>query len=172
MTFRALAGERCSSVPPTGCSIPTTTAAPCLLSIVDATERRQLEARRIALGELRHRMKNLLGLVQAIGARPRPRIERARNTATHSSVGSMRSLQAHNAAYSQEGEADLHEVLQRTLRPYSEGSLGVLVEAGAERIAASKQIMPLRPDCSRARDNGDLWRAFNTLWTGSRPLGG
>lgn len=63
---------------------PDNNSRTLLLSSVDATERRQHEAEKdVLLGELRHRMKNLLGLVQAIA--------RQRNTATLSSAGSMRS---------------------------------------------------------------------------------
>lgn len=123
---------------------PDNNSRTLLLSIVDATERRQLEAEKdVLLGELRHRMKNLLGLVQAI-ARQTKASDRTGEEYRDAFLGRFNALlQAHNAAYSQEGEADLHEVLQRTLEPYSEGSLGVLVEPGQSVSLASKQIMPL-----------------------------
>jgi PAS domain-containing protein len=46
---------------------PDTSSRTLLLSIVDATERRKQEAEsRVFIGELQHRMKNLLGVVQAL----------------------------------------------------------------------------------------------------------
>ncbi|EHK74527.1 signal transduction histidine kinase [Sinorhizobium meliloti CCNWSX0020] len=123
---------------------PDNNSRTLLLSIVDATERRQHEAEKdVLLGELRHRMKNLLGLVQAI-ARQTTAAGRSGEEYRDAFLGRFDALvQAHEAAYSHEGEADLQEVLERTLQPYSAGSTGVLVESGPAVPLASKQIMTL-----------------------------
>ncbi|WP_037422183.1 sensor histidine kinase [Sinorhizobium sp. CCBAU 05631] len=121
---------------------PDNNSRTLLLSIVDATERRQHEAEKdVLLGELRHRMKNLLGLVQAI-ARQTTAAGRSGVEYRDAFLGRFNALvQAHDAAYSQEGAADLQEVLQRTLEPYS--PTGVLVELGPAVSLASGQIMSL-----------------------------
>ncbi|AFL50565.1 two-component sensor histidine kinase [Sinorhizobium fredii] len=123
---------------------PDNNSRTLLLSIVDATERRQHEAEKdVILGELRHRMKNLLGLVQAI-ARQTTAAGRSGEEYRDAFLDRFNALvQAHEAAYSQEGDADLQEVLERTLAPYSEGPTGVHVESGPPVPLASKQIMSL-----------------------------
>ncbi|MFQ6162704.1 HWE histidine kinase domain-containing protein [Sinorhizobium meliloti] len=123
---------------------PDNNSRTLLLSIVDATERRQHEAEKdVLLGELRHRMKNLLGLVQAI-ARQTTVTGRSGEEYRDAFLGRFNALvQAHHATYSQEGEADLQEVLQRTVEPYSERPTGVLVEPGPGVPLAAKQIMSL-----------------------------
>ncbi|YCI07088.1 PAS domain-containing protein (plasmid) [Ensifer sp. D2-11] len=142
---------------------PDNNSRTLLLSIVDATERRQLEAEKdVLLGELRHRMKNLLGLVQAI-ARQTKALDRTGEEYRDAFLGRFNALvQAHDAAYSQEGEADLQEVLQRTLEPYSEGSLGVLVEPGQSVSLASKQIMPLSLIVHELATNAIKYGALST----------
>ncbi|MCA1369742.1 PAS domain-containing protein [Bradyrhizobium sp. BRP14] len=123
---------------------PDNNSRTLLLSIVDATKRRQHEAEKdVLLGELRHRMKNLLGLVQAM-ARQTTATGRSGEEYRDAFLGRFNALvQAHDAAYAQEGEADLQEVLERTLKPYSEGPTGVLVESGPAVPLAAKQIVSL-----------------------------
>ncbi|PDT43915.1 sensor histidine kinase [Sinorhizobium fredii] len=123
---------------------PDNNSRTSLLSIVDATERRQHEAEKdVLLGEMRHRMKNLLGLVQAI-ARQTTAAGRSGEEYRDAFLGRFNALvHAHEAAYAQEGEADLQEVLERTLGPYSEGPTGVHVESGPPVPLASKQVMSL-----------------------------
>jgi nitrogen-specific signal transduction histidine kinase len=68
-----------------------------LLSMVDATERHKREAEQdLLLGELRHRIKNLLAMSTRSPSRPRRRAARARSTATPSSAVSMRSCGRRN----------------------------------------------------------------------------
>jgi two-component sensor histidine kinase len=123
---------------------PDNNSRTLLLSIVDATERRQREAEKdVLLGELRHRMKNMLALVQAI-ARQTVAAGRSGEEYRDAFLGRFNALvQAYDVAYAQEDEADLQEVLERTLEPYSERPTGVLVEAGPTVPLASKQIMSL-----------------------------
>ncbi|MCA1440452.1 PAS domain-containing protein [Ensifer sp. IC4062] len=115
-----------------------------LLSIVDATQRRQREAEQdMLLGELRHRMKNLLALVQAM-ARQTTANGRSGEEYRDAFLGRFNALvQAHDLAYSEGDETDLGEMLERTLEPYSEGSKAVLIEPGPTLPLASRQIMSL-----------------------------
>ncbi|MBP2234125.1 two-component sensor histidine kinase [Sinorhizobium kostiense] len=123
---------------------PDNNSRTLLLSIVDATERRQREAEKdVLLGELRHRMKNMLALVQAI-ARQTAAAGRSGEEYRDAFLGRFNALvQAYDTAYTQEGEAELQELLELTLEPYSEHPTGVLVEPGPPVPLASKQIMSL-----------------------------
>ena len=102
-----------------------------LLSIVDATDRRRREAERdLLLDELRHRMKNLLGLVQAL-ARQTTATGRSGEEYRDAFLGRFDALvRAHDAAYSEAPDADLKELLERTLKPYSEGGTAIVIEEG------------------------------------------
>jgi two-component sensor histidine kinase len=99
---------------------PDNNSRTLLLSIVDATERRQHEAEKdVLLGELRHRLKNLLALVQAM-ARQTTAVGRSGEEYRDAFLGRFNALvQAHDAAFSQDGETDLQEVVERMLEPYS-----------------------------------------------------
>ncbi|WP_331374827.1 HWE histidine kinase domain-containing protein [Sinorhizobium chiapasense] len=123
---------------------PDNNSRTLLLSVVDATERRRREAEKdILLGELRHRMKNLLALVQAM-ARQTTAAGRSGAEYRDAFLGRFNALvQAHDMAYSQEGEIDLQAMLERMLEPYSEGPTGVLVVPGPAVRLESRQIMSL-----------------------------
>ncbi|THK33525.1 PAS domain-containing protein [Ensifer sp. MPMI2T] len=123
---------------------PDNNSRTLLLSIVDATARRQHEeAQDMLLGELRHRMKNLLALVQAM-ARQTTAKGRSGEEYRDAFLGRFNALvQAHDLAYSERDETDLQEMLERTLEPYSEGPTAVLVEPGPTVPLASRQIMSL-----------------------------
>jgi two-component sensor histidine kinase len=91
-----------------------------LLSIVDATERRKREAEKdLLVGELRHRMKNLLGTVQAI-ARQTSAEGRSGEEYRNAFLGRFTALaRAHELAFSKNGEIGLDELVERTLEPYA-----------------------------------------------------
>ncbi|MCZ4092515.1 HWE histidine kinase domain-containing protein [Sinorhizobium psoraleae] len=135
---------------------PDNNSRTLLLSIVDATERRQREAEKdVLLGELRHRMKNLLALVQAM-ARQTTAADRSGEEYRDAFMGQFNALvQAHDAAYAQEGEADLQQVLRQTLEPYSEGPTGVLVRIRAGGTARVEANHVDEPDPARTRDQCD-----------------
>ncbi|MBP1882497.1 PAS domain-containing sensor histidine kinase [Sinorhizobium mexicanum] len=122
---------------------PDNNSRTLLLSVVDATERLRREAEKdILLGELRHRMKNLLALVQAM-ARQTTAAGRSGAEYRDAFLGRFNALvQAHDMAYS-EGEIDLQAMLARTLEPYSEGPTAVLVVPGPAVRLESRQIMSL-----------------------------
>ena len=83
----------------------------------DITERRRLEEEReLRLGELRHRVKNLLAMVGAIALRPRSRTlgQRYRDDF----MGRLAALAAaHEAAFQTEAGTDLAALIDRLLDP-------------------------------------------------------
>jgi two-component sensor histidine kinase len=115
-----------------------------LLSIVDATERREREAEKdVLLGELRHRMRNLLALVQAM-ARQTTVAGRSGEEYRDAFLGRFNALvQAHDVAFSHNGAADLQQVVERTVAPYAGSPAGVIVEPGPTVPLGSGQIMSL-----------------------------
>jgi two-component sensor histidine kinase len=115
-----------------------------LLSIVDATERHQREAEKeVLIGELRHRIKNLLGLVQAM-ARQTATEGRSGEEYRDAFLGRFNALvQAHDMAFSDNEGTGLLELVERTLEPYSAGSAGILVESGPAVPLAQAHVVPL-----------------------------
>lgn len=98
-----------------------------LLSMVDATERRKREAEKdVLLGELRHRMKNLLALVQAM-ARQTSAEGRSGKEYREAFLGRFNALvRAHEFVFSENRNIGLHDVVERTLEPYALNSLAVV----------------------------------------------
>lgn len=123
---------------------PDNNSRTLLLSIVDATKRREREAEKdVLLGELRHRVKNLLALVQAM-ARQTSTEGRSAEEYRDAFLGRFNALiQAHEAAFSDGAGADLKELIERTLEPYAANRAGVLVEPGPPVPLASGQVMSL-----------------------------
>ena len=99
---------------------PDNVSKTLLLSLVDATERRKREAEKdLLLGEFRHRVKNLLGMVQAIARQTRADGRSGENY-RNDFLGRLNALtRAHDLAFSQNGGLGLHELVERTLQPYA-----------------------------------------------------
>jgi two-component sensor histidine kinase len=99
-----------------------------LLSIVDATESKRREAAKDMLfGELRHRMKNLLAVAQSIA---RQTTTRGRSAEEYRDVflGRFSALvEAQDIAFSEQGEGDLKELVERVLAPYSDNPDAIVI---------------------------------------------
>jgi PAS domain S-box-containing protein len=97
----------------------------------DITERRRAEREReLRFGELRHRVKNLLAMVQAL-ARRTEAAGRSGEQYRAAFLGRLEALTvAHELAFGAEGSADLATVVARTLEPYAGERAAVTVAAG------------------------------------------
>ena len=115
-----------------------------LLSIVDATERHKREAEKdLLLGELRHRIKNLLAMVQAMALQTSAK-DRSGEEYRDAFLGRFNALvRAHELAFSENGEIGLHELVERALEPYAANPTAVVVEPGPAVALTSRQLLPL-----------------------------
>lgn len=115
-----------------------------LLSMVDATDRRKQEMEKdVLVGELRHRVKNLLALVQAM-ARQTSVEGRSGAEYREAFLGRFNALvRAHEFAFSENKDVPLQRVVERTLEPYTGVSSAVLIEPGPPIVLASEQLQPL-----------------------------
>jgi two-component sensor histidine kinase len=115
-----------------------------LLSIVDATERRKREAEKdLIIGEVRHRMKNLLAMVHAM-ARQTSTKGRSGKEYRDAFLGRFNALvRAHDLTFSEGREIGLLELVERTLEPYAGKPRTVIVKPGPAVALVSVQILPL-----------------------------
>jgi two-component sensor histidine kinase len=110
----------------------------------DVTIRVQREKEKdLLLGELRHRMKNLLALVQSL-ARQTAVEGRSGKEYRDAFLGRFQALaQAHDLAFTEQGGAQLSDLVQRTLKPYSTDQMAVVVIPGPAVTLKSAQVTPV-----------------------------
>ncbi|MGF6227814.1 two-component sensor histidine kinase [Inquilinus ginsengisoli] len=115
-----------------------------LLSIVDATPSRQREAEAdMLVGELRHRVKNLLAIVQAM-ARQTVAEDRSGVEYRDDFLGRFKALvTAHDLAFGEPGQIGLRTLIEQTVEPYAAGKERLIVEPGPAITLAQVQIVPL-----------------------------
>ena len=111
----------------------------------DIGPRRAVEERqRLLLNELRHRVKNLLALVQAL-ARQTEAEGRSGEAYRDAFLGRLETLmRAHELAFEADATADLGGLVAGTLAPYhGAGPARLAVENGPSVVLARGQITPL-----------------------------
>jgi two-component sensor histidine kinase len=123
---------------------PDNNSTTLLLSMEDATTRLQREEEReLLLGELRHRVKNLLGVVLAL-ARQTEAAGRTGEEYRDAFLGRFEALvQAHALTSAEEGDGDLHGLVSASLRPYTADPTMITVAPGPAVTLAPGQVLPL-----------------------------
>ena len=123
---------------------PDNNSTTLLLSMEDATTRLQKEEEReLLLGELRHRVKNLLGVVLAL-ARQTEAAGRTGEEYRDAFLGRFEALvQAHALTSPEEGDGDLHGLVSASLQPYAADPTMITVAPGPAVTLAPGQILPL-----------------------------
>ena len=123
---------------------PDNNSTTLLLSMEDATTRLQKEEEReLLLGELRHRVKNLLGVVLAL-ARQTEAAGRTGEEYRNAFLGRFEALvQAHALTSAEEGDGDLHGLVSSSLRPYTADPTMITVAPGPAVTLALGQVLPL-----------------------------
>jgi two-component sensor histidine kinase len=123
---------------------PDNNSTSLLVSMEDATTRLQKEEERdLLLGELRHRVKNLLGVVLAL-ARQTEAVGRTGEEYREAFLGRFEALvQAHALTSAEEGDGDLHGLVSSSLRPYTADPTMITVAPGPAVTLALGQVLPL-----------------------------
>lgn len=102
-----------------------------LLSIADATEQHRRDlVKDLLLGELRHRMKNLLGVIQAL-ARLTSTQGRSAEEYRDAFMGRLAALiEAENLVYDEQEGTDLKKLIERIFAPYLANPDAVEIKLG------------------------------------------
>jgi two-component sensor histidine kinase len=115
-----------------------------LVTIVDATERHRRDlAKDMLFGELRHRMKNMLGVARSIASQT---TTQGRSAEEYREVflGRFSALiDAEDLAFTEQGKAGVDEILARTLAPFLGSGQGVVIEPGPVVELSPSLIMSL-----------------------------
>lgn len=112
-----------------------------LLTIIDATERRRREGEKdLLIGELQHRMRNLLALTQAL-ARQTEAKGRSGEEYRDAFLGRFEAVVASLAVSTSAQTAELSELARRTLEPYSGRGEAIEVEESPAVSLAAQQAL-------------------------------
>ncbi len=124
---------------------PDSNSATLLLGIEDVTNGRRKEREKdLLLGELRHRVKNLLALVQAL-ARQTEAAGRSGEDYRDAFLGRLETLvRAHELAFeAHAATADLGELVGRILAPYAADPATITIETGPRLSLTREQVTPV-----------------------------
>lgn len=138
-------GRRTMLVTARTLKLPDSASHSMLVSLKDVTEGRAADAAKDMLfGELRHRLKNILGVAQSI-ARQMPIEGRSAEAFRDDYLARFGALmEAQDIAFSEQEDAGLRELIQRVLAPYADDDAGnVVVEDGPEITLPPRTIMSL-----------------------------
>lgn len=123
---------------------PDDVSTTMLLSFVDATERTHREVEfEVLIGELRHRMKNLLGLIRAVANQTKTEGmsgEEYRNVF----LGRLTAMiEANEQGLIGGGDGSLEGLVARTLEPFAASSDAIKINPGPPVYLNAKQLMSL-----------------------------
>jgi two-component sensor histidine kinase len=123
---------------------PDNNSTTLLLAIDDVTASHQKEQEKdLLLGELQHRVKNLLALVQAL-ARQTEAAGRSGEDYRDAFLGRLETLvRAHELAFEAGTSTDLGELVAGTLAPYTTDPAKVTIEGGPAVALARGQVTPV-----------------------------
>lgn len=115
-----------------------------LLVIVDATDQQRRDAAKdLLFGELRHRIKNLLGVIQALAKQTTTK-GRSAEEYRDDLLGRLSALiEAENLAFDEQHSTDLKNMVEHILAPYAHHSKAVAIGPGAEVELTPRQVMSL-----------------------------
>ena len=114
-----------------------------LLTIVDATQRRRREGEKdLLIGELQHRMRNLLALAQAL-ARQTEAKGRSGEEYRDAFLGRFEALVGSLDVSVSDQTADLSELARRTLEPYTGYGAAIEVEESPAVPLKAEQVLAI-----------------------------
>jgi two-component sensor histidine kinase len=122
---------------------PEEGATNILLSISDATERRRKEKESdVLLGEMQHRMKNFLSLVQAIATQTTTEGRSAEEYQRIFLDRFQAMVRAHDLAFAEDG-ADLRALVVHAIAPYKTNTNALLIEESPTIVLPSASILSM-----------------------------
>ncbi|MDG4874118.1 HWE histidine kinase domain-containing protein [Mesorhizobium sp. WSM4935] len=115
-----------------------------LLSFVDATSRTRREAEiEILIGELRHRMKNILGLVRALANHTKA-AGVSGEAFRDAFLGRLTAItEANDQGFIGGADGSLEALVERTLKPFQASPQSIQIESGTEVHLDTKQLVSL-----------------------------
>jgi len=123
---------------------PDNNSITLLVWMEDATARLQHEREKdVLVGELQHRMKNLLALVQSLVRQTEGKGLSGEEYRDAFLARFEALVQAHALTASAQGDGDLHGLVSTSLRPYAVDPAGITVAPGPAVTLAPGQILPL-----------------------------
>jgi two-component sensor histidine kinase len=135
-----------------------------LLSLEDATKKRQVQAEQeMLLGELRHRMKNMLAVIHSLAAQTTT-TGRSAEQYREAFVGRLGALmQSADISPERAETGDLGQLLRRILQPYAETAKRIRIEASPSVVLDPTQVLPVGLIVHELATNAVKHGALSTL---------
>lgn len=121
---------------------PDNNSANLLIVVEDVTERRRINHEKdLVIGEIQHRLKNLLAVVQAL-ARQTGVEDRSAEEYRNAFLGRLDALiRTYDLSLASKSQADLHELVSRASSTL--GAEAVVIEASPNVALTPEQVLPL-----------------------------